>query len=260
MRFGWFLSPIVPRHFLWNVEESQFLRPERRKRIMNSADHFEAIVGDHYEPLFRFAMSLTRSESDAWDLTQHTFYVWATKGHQLRDLSKIKSWLFTTLHRAFLEARRRQRRFPHDDLEEASEQLPASSPELTDHVDCSQVLPALARVDKVYQAAMALFYLDDCSYKEIAAILEVPVGTVKSRIGRGIAQLRSIWLSGGSRAPSPGADRIHSLPVADESPALPENILPPPRRHIQLPTEAADRPRDEWALSSTPRREPLGAV
>jgi hypothetical protein len=47
-------------------------------------------------------------------------------------------------------------------------------------------------VDEVYRAAVALFYLDDCSYKDIAGILAVPVGTVKSRIARGIVQLRGI--------------------------------------------------------------------
>ena len=169
---------------------------------MNSADQFEAIVSEHYEPLYRFAMSLTRAESDARDLTQQTFYVWATKGHQLRDISKVKTWLFTTLHRAFLETRRRQSRFPHDELEEVSDQLPALSPEFADQADCSQVLPALARVDEVYQAAVALFYLEDCSYKDIAEILEVPIGTVKSRIARGIAQLREILLSDDSRGSS----------------------------------------------------------
>jgi RNA polymerase sigma-70 factor, ECF subfamily len=162
------------------------------KRIMNSTDQFEAIVCNHYEPLFRFAMSLAQSESDARDLTQQTFYVWATKGHQLRDISKAKTWLFTTLHRAFLAARRKQIRFPHDDLEEVSEQLTALSPEPADQVDSSQVLSALALVDEGYQAAVALFYLDDCSYNEIAEILAVPVGTVKSRIARGIKQLREI--------------------------------------------------------------------
>jgi RNA polymerase sigma factor (sigma-70 family) len=159
---------------------------------MNSADQFETLVCEHYKPLFQFAMSLTRAESDAWDLTQHTFYVWARKGHQMRDLSKAKTWLFTTLHRAFLDARRRQTRYPHHDLEKVSEQLPASSPELADQVDSVQVLSALTRVDEVYQAAVALFYLDDCSYQEIAEILAVPLGTVKSRIARGIMQLRRI--------------------------------------------------------------------
>jgi RNA polymerase sigma-70 factor (ECF subfamily) len=159
---------------------------------MNSADQFEAIVCEHYEPLFRFAMSLTRSESDAWDLTQQTFYIWAKKGDQLRDISKAKTWLCTTLHRAFLKSRRRQVRFPHQDLEEVSEQLPAFSPALADQVDSAQVLSALAQVDEVYQAAVALFYLEDCSYKDIAEMLAVPLGTVRSRIARGIMQLRGI--------------------------------------------------------------------
>src|SRR6266487_5758842 len=121
---------------------------------MNPTDQFEAIVSDHYEPLYKFAMSLTRAESDARDLTQHTFYIWAKKGHQLRDPSKVKTWLFTTLHRAFLGARRRQGRFPHYELEECSNELPACTPEL-DQVDSAEVLLALARVEEVYQAAVA---------------------------------------------------------------------------------------------------------
>jgi len=163
---------------------------------MNSTDQFDGIVRDYYEPLFRFALSLTRGEADARDLTQQTFYLWATKGHQLRDITKVRTWLFTTLHRAFLMGRRRQTRFPHHDLESASAQLPTVPPVSTSQADSSQVLRALAKVDEVYQAAVALFYLEDCPYKDIAAILEIPVGTVKSRIARGIAQLREILLSG----------------------------------------------------------------
>jgi RNA polymerase sigma-70 factor, ECF subfamily len=170
---------------------------------MNSADQFEAIVSEHYEPLYRFAMSLTRAESDACDLTQHTFYVWATKGHQLRDFAKVKTWLYTTLHRAFLQTRRRQSRFPQQELDEAVEQLPAVSPVLSDQLDALQVFPALALVDEKYQAAVALFYLEDYAYKDIAVILDVPVGTVKSRIARGITQLRDILLSNESCAPTP---------------------------------------------------------
>src|SRR5258707_15200850 len=99
---------------------------------MNSPDHFELIVGEHSEPLFRFAMTLTRAESDARDLTQQTFYVWATKGYQLRDLSKVKTWLFTTLNRAFLTGQNRQIRFPHHNLEDVSRELPAPSLDLID--------------------------------------------------------------------------------------------------------------------------------
>jgi RNA polymerase sigma-70 factor (ECF subfamily) len=173
---------------------------------MNSAEQFETLVSAHYEALFRFALSLTRTESDARDLTQQTFYVWATKGHQLRDRSRVKPWLFTTLHRAFLESRRRQARFPHHELGEVEHELPVHSPELANQVDCSQVLLALAKVDEVYQAAVVLCYLEDCSYNDIAAILDVPLGTVKSRIARGIAQLREILLSQETTIPRPQAD------------------------------------------------------
>jgi RNA polymerase sigma factor (sigma-70 family) len=170
---------------------------------MNSTDPFEAIVSEHYQPLFRFAMSLTRSESDACDLTQQTFYIWAAKGHQLRDHSRVKAWLFTTLHRVFLVARRRQTRFPHTNLEDAGDELPPVATGRFSAGDTSQALTALARIDEVYQVAVALFYLEDCSYKEIAATLEIPIGTIKSRIARGIAQLRAILLSDASHFPRP---------------------------------------------------------
>lgn len=154
---------------------------------------FESIVAQYYEPLYKFAFSLTRTEADACDLTQQTFYVWATKSHQLRDASKAKTWLFTTLHRAFLETRRKQTRFPHHELNEMDFELPAISPAVASQLDSTRALDALGCVDDVYQAPVALFYLEDCSYKEIAEILDVPMGTVKSRLARGIAQLQKIF-------------------------------------------------------------------
>ncbi|HEX3626951.1 MAG TPA: RNA polymerase sigma factor, partial [Verrucomicrobiae bacterium] len=68
---------------------------------------FDTLVAQFYGPLYQFAYGLTRAEADASDLTQQTFYIWATKGHQLRDGSKVKTWLFTTLHREFLNMRRK---------------------------------------------------------------------------------------------------------------------------------------------------------
>ena len=156
-----------------------------------------------HDTLHRFALSLTRVEADARDLTQQTFYIWATKGHQLRDLTKVKTWSYTTLHRAFLQGRRRQSRFPQQELDEAIEQLPADTPLLADRVDALRVLPALAQVDEKFQAAVALFYLEDYAYKDIAVILDVPVGTVKSRISRGIEQLREILLPDDLRSSIP---------------------------------------------------------
>lgn len=205
---------------------------------MNSDDQFETIVSEYYEPLFKFAMSLTKSESDARDLTQQTLYVWATKGHQLRDLSKIKTWLFTTLHRAFLRSRRRQLRFPHHELEEVADELPVFSMELADRVDSSLVLPALAKVDEIYQGAVALFYLEDCSYKDIATILDVPIGTVKSRIARGVAQLRDILLS-------------------DEPDAPPVQKRPRSRDQDKFTDETARHLCEEWVLSPIQLMEPI---
>jgi RNA polymerase sigma-70 factor (ECF subfamily) len=153
---------------------------------------FENLVALHYEALFRFAFALTRSEADASDLTQQTFYTWAIKGDQLREVSKAKTWLFTTLHRAFLQIRRRENRFNHCELSAAETELPYVSPARASQLDSASVLRALASLDEVYQAPVAMFYLEDCPYKEIARILNVPIGTVKSRISRGIAQLHKL--------------------------------------------------------------------
>jgi RNA polymerase sigma-70 factor (ECF subfamily) len=159
---------------------------------------FESLVARYYSSLYKFAYSLTQAEADACDLTQQTFYVWATKGHQLRDTSKVKTWLFTTLHREFLESRRRHNRFPHYELSQMDHELPAVSPATINQLDSQGVMQALARVDEVYKAPVSLFYLRDCSYKEIAEILDIPMGTVKSRIARGIGQLHSILAGTGS--------------------------------------------------------------
>jgi RNA polymerase sigma-70 factor (ECF subfamily) len=155
-----------------------------------SRPDFVGLVEQYYQPLYQFAFSLTQSESDACDLTQQTFYIWATKGHQLRDVSKVKSWLFTTLHREFLESRRRQQRFPHYELSQVDEELPSISPARVNQLDSAQLIVALGKIDAVYHAPLTLFYLQDYAYKEIAEILSIPMGTVKSRISRGIVQLQ----------------------------------------------------------------------
>jgi len=105
---------------------------------------------------------------------------------------KIKTWLFTTLYRVFLQSRRRETRFPHEPLSETEDQLPATDPVTADDLDWEQVMAALGRIEERYQAAVALFYLKECSYKEVADILEVPIGTVKSRLARGLGQLKTI--------------------------------------------------------------------
>jgi len=154
---------------------------------------FEELVDRHYAALYRFALSLSGKENDARDLTQQTFYLWAAKGHHLRDASKVKSWLFTTLYREFLQSHRRTSRFPHYELEEMTEELPNLTPAVVSGVDAAAVRNALEQLPPAFKGPLALFYLEDYSYQEIADTLEIPLGTVKSRIARGINQLQAAF-------------------------------------------------------------------
>ena len=153
---------------------------------------FEQVVNLHYASLYRFALSLTRDETEAWDLVQQTCYLWATRGHQLRDAAKLKAWLLTTLHREFLGTRRHLARFPHFEVSGVTDQLPHVSPDTVNGMDGRAVMEALLQVDELYRSPLALFYLEDLSYKEIAALLDVPAGTVMSRLSRGKEQLREL--------------------------------------------------------------------
>jgi RNA polymerase sigma-70 factor (ECF subfamily) len=169
------------------------------------SDDFAQLVARHYESLYRFAFSLARVEADACDLTQQTFCLWAAKDHQRQDQSKAKAWLFTTLHRVF--TRQRRAGFPHGLEEKPLEDLLTISSDAAHAVDASQVLSALAKVDRTYQAAVALFYLEDFSYQEIESVLDLPLGTVKSRIAHGLVQLRQLL---GVAAPNRPAEAVPS--------------------------------------------------
>ncbi|MBI1842224.1 MAG: RNA polymerase sigma factor [Verrucomicrobia bacterium] len=154
-----------------------------------SEAHFEQLVAENYAALYRFALSLARSETEARDLVQQTFYRWATRGYQLKDTAKAKTWLFTTLHRDFLRGQRRLRRFPHNELEESQTELPMTLPEVGRITDADTVVAAIAEIDEIFRAPVVLFYLEDLSYAGIAEVMGIPMGTVKSRISRGLAQL-----------------------------------------------------------------------
>jgi RNA polymerase sigma-70 factor, ECF subfamily len=150
---------------------------------------FQQLVDRQYAPLFRFALSLAKSEADAADLTQQTFFLWASKGDQLRDRSKAKSWLFTTLYREFLSRRRHEVRFPKVELDDVREEEMSISPDMN-AFDSPTVLQALREVEEPFRAPLTLFYLEQFSYQEIANMLKVPIGTVMSRLSRGKTLLR----------------------------------------------------------------------
>jgi len=162
-----------------------------------SQDAFTQLVDAHYAPLYRFALSLARREADASDLVQQTFFVWAKKGHMLRDVARAKTWLFTTLYREFLRGNRRSQRLTSiEDLPADAQDTPA---EVVDHVrrmDADKVIEKLQEIDEVFRTPLTLFYLEDLSYQETADALDVPVGTVMSRLSRGKAQLRAVLARG----------------------------------------------------------------
>ncbi len=157
-----------------------------------ASDIFSQLVDAHYTPLFRFALSLTKNSSDAGDLTQQTFFIWAKQGHAMREVGKAKSWLFTTLYREFLRTRRRSGRMTAlEDLGPVEADPPAAEVDVVAGIDADLVVEALQDVDELYRAPLTLFYLQEMSYREIAEMLEVPIGTVMSRLSRGKAQLRA---------------------------------------------------------------------
>jgi RNA polymerase sigma-70 factor (ECF subfamily) len=151
---------------------------------------FKSLASEYYQPLYRFALSLAKNEHDASDLTQQTFALWARKGHQLKDVTKVKSWLFTTLYREFLGQKRKEQRYTHDGTE-GIELLPdKSSSNYLNNIDSETAMSVFSQVDDHYRAPLSLFYLKELSYKEIAATLDLPIGTVMSRISRGKKQFR----------------------------------------------------------------------
>ncbi|MBV9873643.1 MAG: RNA polymerase sigma factor [Verrucomicrobia bacterium] len=159
---------------------------------MRTEIDLESIVSELYSSLYRFAFSLSRNETQAADLTQETFLILAKQQAQVRDITKIKSWLFTTLRREFLRGLRSQSTHPEVELKpEHQDELVADSGILKAS-DAATVMEALAGVDESYRMVLELFYLADLSYKEIAATLDIPIGTVMSRLSRGKEQLRTL--------------------------------------------------------------------
>ena len=154
---------------------------------------FEQLVDAHYMDLYRFAVSLTRNPDDASDLTQEAFVTLARKGDKIRDRSKCRSWLFTTLYRDFLKQKERGKRMSSmetEDVEVCATFFPTEAPRTIDHHEAREALFAL---EDDHRAILSLFYLEDCSYKEIANRLEIPIGTVMSRLSRAKDALRARW-------------------------------------------------------------------
>jgi RNA polymerase sigma-70 factor (ECF subfamily) len=152
------------------------------------------IVDRFYGPLYQFAVRLTRSESDAADLVQQTFFTLIQHLHQIRDLSRIKCWLFTTLRRNFLMEIRHRAKHREVEFLPDVHGLQTEDPGHWSTLDALTVRRALLQVDESYRTALQLFYVKNLSYRQIGKALEIPIGTVMSRLSRGKAQLKSVLL------------------------------------------------------------------
>ncbi len=151
---------------------------------------FEQLVEEYYQHLYRFGLSLCGNTDVACDLTQETFYLAIKNEHQLRDTLKVRSWLFTILYRSYLPKRRHETRFPHHELDLVVQELPCAEPERVERLDAQVVVSALSAIDEIFRVPLVLFYLEDMSYREIGEFLDIPLGTVMSRLARGKAMLR----------------------------------------------------------------------
>jgi len=156
---------------------------------VNEVD-YEQAVSSLYEPLYGFAYSLSGNENDACELTQETFARLLAKSSQLRDGSKVKSWLFTTLYRVFLGWKSREQRLPHVEISSVEHELPSVAAELVDTMELDTVREVLLEIDERYRLPLTLYYLEEHSYEEIAELLQIPIGTVMSRLSRAKALMR----------------------------------------------------------------------
>jgi RNA polymerase sigma-70 factor (ECF subfamily) len=156
---------------------------------VNEAD-YEHAVSTYYEALYAFGYSLAGNADDAGELTQEAYCRLLTRGGQMRDPSKVKSWMFTTLYRVFLGWKNRAARLPHFEINSVEGELPVISPQHVDVMRDDAVRDALLELEEHYRTPVMLFYMNDHSYEEIAEILDVPVGTVMSRLSRAKALLR----------------------------------------------------------------------
>ena len=146
----------------------------------------------HIDSLYGTALRLTRRAQDAEDLVQETYLKAFRASHQFERGTNLKAWLFTILHNTFRNLRRHEGRNPVDVNSEAVDQAAdvagaAQTPEqrLTRDVLDVDLQAALDAVPETFRQALWLRDVEELSYAEIARALDVPIGTVMSRISRG---------------------------------------------------------------------------
>jgi RNA polymerase sigma-70 factor (ECF subfamily) len=147
------------------------------------------------DDVYRFALSLTRDEADADDVVQETFLRAYRSWHTFIPGTDCRRWLFTICRNVFLRSRERQR--PTVDLEDGEQDALAAGSvyaaarergydDLYARLDIGPALrEAIDELAEPFRSAVLLVDVEDLSYEAAAEVMEVPIGTVRSRLFRG---------------------------------------------------------------------------
>ena len=160
------------------------------------------LVAQYHRGVYGYAYRLTGSVPDAEDLTQQVFLTAQQKLGQLRNVESARTWLFTILRNCFLKSCKRRRPVTAGSMELNLNCVPDEIPP-EKQISPEQLQAVLNQLPEKYRLVLAMFYYEDCSYRDIAEQLDVPIGTVMSRLARAKSQLRS-KLFGIDRAPPLG--------------------------------------------------------
>lgn len=149
------------------------------------------LIEAHYTPLFRYAYRLTGNLHDAEDLTQVAVMSALRHADQLSHPSLARPWLFAMLRNAFSDARRRSAARPCEPLSvDPADELPSAPP---DEWDEERLRCALQALPPEFRVTLLMYYFEELSYKEIAERLQIPLGTVMSRLSRAKSNLRAYF-------------------------------------------------------------------
>src|SRR5439155_14079484 len=149
----------------------------------------QRLVDEHYAALYRYAFRLSGSSADAEDLTQEAFCKAQNSFSQLREPDRAKAWLFSILRNAYLHRIRAARQHRCVSLDGIGD-LPESSLEPLPSIDPEQLQRTLNELPEIFRTPVILYYFEDFSYRDIAEQMDLPLGTVMSRLARAKAYLR----------------------------------------------------------------------
>jgi RNA polymerase sigma-70 factor (ECF subfamily) len=151
--------------------------------------HVASLVEQHYESLYRYAYRLSGVQADAEDLTQEAFCKAQAQLSTLRDPERAKPWLFSILRNAYLHRARTDRSHRQISLDAIGD-VPADPPLEVPEIGPEQLQLALNELPEGFRTPVILFYFEDMSYRDIAEQMDLPIGTVMSRLARAKTHLR----------------------------------------------------------------------